>query len=377
MTATITWAHIGDLHADEADGWQGIERLERIVADLRKLGDGIDFVFLPGDNANHATPEQYRRIMATLAPLSLPVFVIPGDHDFEDGTLQAYRAGIPEDMRPFDRIIADHRCLFLDIVSAGSGGPDFRIPAGQHRRLRDALAEADDAGMTSLVFMHAFPSDLTEGGTALATAFADARVAFVDTGHTHYNELLNDGEVVYGATRSTAQIEEDGGAPGYSLVSVHDTVPSWTFRTLAEADRAAPHVQILSPADVRLATRKGDVRHIPAPGSVNVIARVLGNEAPSPVLHIEDRQIAMQPVPDVPATWQADVAVEKPGLHTLSVRSGDAVDTIEMLVRGLGKDRPKSARRTAPGDAVHAIGAWTSRGINGARLGPNANGCGW
>ena len=69
--------------------------LEAIVAELAGVREGIDFVFLPGDNANHATADQYDRIRAALAPLTLPVFTIPGDHDFEDGTLAAFRAGTP------------------------------------------------------------------------------------------------------------------------------------------------------------------------------------------------------------------------------------------------------------------------------------------
>ena len=73
-----------------------------------------------------------------------------------------------------------------------------------HRnRLLEELAQAEAQGQTPLVFMHGYPGDLAADGEAIAKVFADARVAFVDTGHTHYNELLNDGRVVYGATRST------------------------------------------------------------------------------------------------------------------------------------------------------------------------------
>ncbi len=28
----IAWVHIGDLHLDEADDWQGLDRLKAIVA---------------------------------------------------------------------------------------------------------------------------------------------------------------------------------------------------------------------------------------------------------------------------------------------------------------------------------------------------------
>lgn len=373
MSGTISWVHVGDLHADAADGWAGITRLERIVAELAAVREGIDFVFLPGDNANHAEPDQYRRIMAALAPLALPVLTIPGDHDFEDGTLAAFRDGTPEPMRPFARTIAGHRCLFLDIVSAGAGGPDFRIGAGQRRRLDDALAEADLRGETPLVFMHAFPSDLADGGEDLATMFAEAGVGFVDTGHTHYNALLNDGRVVYGATRSTAQIEEEDGTPGYSIVSVHHRVPSWTFRPIG---MPFPHVQILSPADLRLVTRPHDPRHVPSPGPVEIVARVLGPTTEAPLVEVAGTAQAMTRIPALPSTWRAEVVVAEPGLHPLTVRCGDAMDRIEMLVRAK-EDRPKRGRPVAPGHAVHSIGAWPSRNIWGTHLGPNANGCGW
>ncbi len=126
-----------------------------------------------------------------------------------------------------------------------------------------------------LVFMHAYPGDLAADGDTIARQFIDGEVAFVDTGHTHYNELLNDGRMLYGATRSTAQIEEDGGAPGFTIVCVQDRVVSWRFRRL---DAAWPHVQIVSPGDVRLITRPTDPHQVPRPGAVEVVARLFGAE---------------------------------------------------------------------------------------------------
>ena len=377
MTRTITWIHVGDLHADAADGWQGIARLGQIVADLAQVTEGVDFVFLPGDNANHATAEQYRRIRAALAPLALPVRTIPGDHDFEDGTLAAFLAGTPAGMRPPEDIVGGHRCLFLDIVSAGSGGPDFRIGAGQRRRLEAALAESDDAaGQTPLVFMHAYPSDLQSGGEALAALFAEAGVVFVDTGHTHYNELLNDGEVVYGATRSTAQIEEGGGVAGYSIISVHDGVPSWTFRPIEPRLSGWPHVQILAPADIRLMSKPHDPRHVPTPGRVQVVARLLGPWTEPPIAEWRSSRSPMVRIPGLAATWCSEIDVLDAGLHAVTVRSGRSYDTIEILVRPR-EERPKRLLRMSPGHAIHAIGAWPSRHILGTRLGPNRNGGKW
>lgn len=373
MTPTISWIHIGDLHMDEADGWQSRDRLAAIVTELNEqIGAAADFVYLPGDNANHATPEQYRVITETLAPLQLPWRAIPGDHDFEPGDLTNYEAAFPEANRPEVELIAGHRCIFLDIISAGAGGPDFRVTMHHRNRLLEELARAEAEQQVPLVFMHAYPGDLAADGEAIARSFADARVAFVDTGHTHYNELLNDGRVVYGATRSTGQIEEDDGQPGYAVVSVHDRVPSWRFK---RSGSAWPFVQIVGPADIRMVTRPADPRQVPRPGLVEIVAKCFGCASEPLMLTIDDAAgIAMSPIPDT-ALWRAAVALD-PGLHQVSVASGGDRDTIQVLVRE-SDAVPKRGMPDAPGRDFHTLGAWPEHGIAGTQLGPNKNGRRW
>jgi Icc protein len=46
-------------------------------------------------------------------------------------------------------------------------------------------------------------------------------------GHTHYNELANDGRAICAATRSTGQIEE--GPAGFSVTTIDKEVIGWTF----------------------------------------------------------------------------------------------------------------------------------------------------
>lgn len=364
-SSSITWAHIGDLHADAADGWTGIERLGRIVAELNgPLGQGVDFVFLPGDNANHGRPDEYRRIVESLAGLSLPWRAIPGDHDFEPGDLDAYLDAIPSANRPHEDMIAGHRCLFLDIVSNGLGGPDFRLSMHDRRRIAEGLARAQAGEQLALLFRHAFPGDLAADGDELAQVIADGGAAFVDTGHTHYNELLNDGRTLYGATRSTAQIEE--GPPGYTLVTVRDGVASWHFRELGDA---RPMVRILTPADQRLVTRPADPRQVPRPGPVTVIAAVAMGDGMPIVCSDDSPSVAMR---EIGGMWRADLDLAE-GLHRVTVASGDGVDTIELLVRPVGAI-PKRPMAYALGRECHRIGAWPERGILGTRLGPNCNG---
>lgn len=369
---SIAWIHIGDLHMDEADGWASQPRLQAIVQELNAHAGLADFVYLPGDNANHATPAQYRAIAEALAPLRLPVRAIPGDHDFEGGSLAAYEAAFPLQQRPEQEVIAGHRCIFADVVSAGAGGPDFRLSAHHRHRIARQLALAEAAGEVPLVFMHCYPGDLAADGDALARLFADARVPFVDTGHTHYNELLNDGAVVYGATRSTAQIEEGGGLPGFSVVCVHGGVPSWRFRPLGAP---WPHVQIVAPCDLRLVTRPSQPGQVPRPGTLQVVARRFG-DSPAPMLAALDggEAVAMQPARA--GFWEARLAVHAPGLHRIAVACGEARDTVEVLVRA-ADGVPKRGPLVAPGQACHAVGAWPAAGIDGLQLGPNRNGGDW
>lgn len=368
MSRSICWVHIGDLHMDEADDWLSLPLLEAIVAETNAhTADAADFVFLPGDNANYGTETQYTTIAAALGKLRFLWRMIPGDHDFEQGTLDIYEAMIPE-----AEVIAGHRCIVLDIVSAGAGGPDFRLTMHNRNRIAEELAKAAAMDETPLVFMHAYPGDLAADGDAIASAFAEGGVAFVETGHTHYSELLNDGCVVYGATRPAGQIEEDGGQAGFSVACVHDGGPSWRFRRL---DAPRPHVQIVAPCDRRLVTKPTDPHHLPRPGTITISARLFGvTRAEIPLVHVDGaKEGEMSLIRDL---WAASIPIDQPGLHRIEVICGDASDAIDLLVRDADAT-PKRRLPVALGQDCHAVGAWPIAGIEGSQLGPNKNGCGW
>ncbi|MFT3693816.1 MAG: hypothetical protein QM831_11785 [Kofleriaceae bacterium] len=194
-------------------------------------------------------------------------------------------------------------------------------------------------------------------------------MAFVDTGHTHYNELLNDGRVIYGATRSTGEIEEGCGRPGYSLVTVYDRIPSWRFK---ETGGAWPFVQIVAPADLRMVTRPSDPRQVPLPGHVDIVAKVFGDSSGRPGISI-DGTYAGELVPTKDGVfWHAEVMLDA-GLHRVTVSSGHDRDTINLLVRETSCV-PRRSVPVAMGSDVHAIGAWPEHGIEGTQLGPNKNG---
>ena len=66
--------------------------LERAVAHVNALDPRPDIVLATGDLVDNGKPEQYANLKRVLAPLEMPVYLIPGNHDARD----AMRAAFPE-----------------------------------------------------------------------------------------------------------------------------------------------------------------------------------------------------------------------------------------------------------------------------------------
>ncbi|WP_245442928.1 metallophosphoesterase family protein [Methylobacterium terrae] len=363
MTAPLAFAHIGDLHLTGAET-DNARDFSAIVAQLNEV-DGLDFVFLPGDNADHGRPEQYALVRAGLDRLRLPVHVITGDHDVEGGGLDAFYAGLDVPRLPYAVDVQGVRCLFLDMCGPGSGGPDFRLGPDQVAWLAAELERA--GGSDCALFMHGYPADLRGEGEAARVADLVHRgpVRLVEMGHTHYNELANDGRTVYAATRSTGQIEE--GPVGYAVAALDGGVVSWRFKELA---RPWPFVLVTAPADRRLAHDAGHV----VGERFTLRALVLG-PADAVAFRIDDGPWQPMARPEGARCHEARVTWPA-GARTIAVRAKAAgaedTDVIEPATdpdglpgsRGIGSD-------------ADALGAWPGRGLLGTQLGPNRNGRQW
>lgn len=55
--------------------------LERAVAHVLTLDPRPDVVIMTGDLVEAGKPEEYARLRRLIAPLPMPVYVIPGNHD--------------------------------------------------------------------------------------------------------------------------------------------------------------------------------------------------------------------------------------------------------------------------------------------------------
>jgi Icc protein len=65
--------------------------LARAVARINELVPRPDVTVVTGDLVDHGEPEEYEHLRALLAPLAMPVFVIPGNHDARAPLRDAFR----------------------------------------------------------------------------------------------------------------------------------------------------------------------------------------------------------------------------------------------------------------------------------------------
>ena len=65
--------------------------LARAVASLNALVPRPDVTVVTGDLVDHGEPNEYEQLRHLLAPLSMPVFVIPGNHDAREPLREAFR----------------------------------------------------------------------------------------------------------------------------------------------------------------------------------------------------------------------------------------------------------------------------------------------
>lgn len=366
---SLTWAHVGDLHITAAHE-PNYHDFQSIVASMNThLVGQVDFCVLPGDNADDGSAEQYDLIHRALERLMIPVHVVPGDHDRKPGHLEAFYQGLKVAPLPNATTVGGYRCLFLDVVSQGDGGPDFALGQVQLEWLKMQLYAASRRDVPSIIFMHAYPADLKRDGTALRQMLHEHRVVFVDMGHTHYNELANDGTTIFATTRSTGQIEE--GPVGFSFASLNQGVVSWRFKPLQSV---WPFVMITSPADHRLVTDIGRPGHVVV-GRFRVTARVFGSGLVQ-ACRCRINDDAWVPMHAHGLEWTG-IYEAPPEQFTLTVEAADIAGTtgIDTIIVAAPGYRPP--HRVADGSDADALGAWPERYLLGTRLGPNRNGRQW
>jgi Icc protein len=242
----VSWVHIGDLHMTKP-GEQNHQDLAEIVKEVNSaFANSISFVYTPGDVADDGSRVAYSTVREELDRLRTPWCAIIGDHDVHEKSFDNHLEAMAEHTY-YAFTIGGVRFVAMNAFDVADPR-SFAVNDDQLAWLERELQSATDAGQIKVLLLHCYPSDLKVGGEELTDLIRNFNVRLVDMGHTHYNEISNDGQTLYSATRSTGQIEE--GPVGFSVTNLDRGIVSWRFLELGKL----PAVVITSPSDERLMT---------------------------------------------------------------------------------------------------------------------------
>ncbi len=155
-------AQISDMHVREP-GQLAYGRVDtgqflaRAVEQLLRMTPRPDVVLATGDLVDAGRPEEYRHLRALLAPLPMPVYLIPGNHDAREALAGEFRdhAYLPRDGGFLHYALDEHplRLIGLDTLVPGETGG--RMCEERCAWLDARLAEAPRR--PTLIFMHHAP----------------------------------------------------------------------------------------------------------------------------------------------------------------------------------------------------------------------------
>jgi 3',5'-cyclic-AMP phosphodiesterase len=188
--------------------------LERAVEHLLSLTPRPDVVLATGDLVDAGLPEEYRRLRELLAPLSMPVYLIPGNHDDRDALAAVFtdHAYLPRGGRFMQYVVEGHpvRLIALDTLDPGRIGGLLCA-----ERLEWLAARLDEApARPTLIFMHHPPfatgiATMDAHGLANAAEFANVvrrhtQIERIVAGHLHRPIQSRVGGILASTAPSTA-----------------------------------------------------------------------------------------------------------------------------------------------------------------------------
>ncbi len=169
--------------------------LERAVAHVLKLDPLPDIVVMTGDLVDGGQPEEYAHLRRLIAPLPMPVYVIPGNHDAREPLRAAFAdKGFFPPGGFLQYTVEDLPIRLIALDTLVEGKPHGALGEEQLTWLEARLEEQPQR--PTLLFMHHPPFDcgidafdnakLNEGGERLAALVRrHDNVERVMCGHVH------------------------------------------------------------------------------------------------------------------------------------------------------------------------------------------------
>ena len=170
--------------------------LERCVQEILRLPQRPDCVIATGDLADFGRPDEYAHLRTLLAPLPMPVYLIPGNHDERGALREAFADhSYLRQWPPFVQYAIEDwplRIVALDTLIPGQGGGEL---CEQRLAWLDRTLAEQPARPTLIIMHHPpFPTlighmdeqGLLRGGAALAGIVSrHPQVERVLCGHVH------------------------------------------------------------------------------------------------------------------------------------------------------------------------------------------------
>jgi 3',5'-cyclic AMP phosphodiesterase CpdA len=187
--------------------------LERAVSALNRLDPLPEVIVLTGDLVESGHAEEYDHLRTLLAPLRMPVFAIPGNHDAREPMSAAFAGDGYLPRQGFLNYVIEGyplRIIALDTLIPGDGGGE--MCADRLRWLDGVLAQEPDR--PSLIMMHHPPfvtgiARMDQAGLSGTAAFAEIirrhpRIERILCGHLHRAIESRFAGTVAGTAPSTA-----------------------------------------------------------------------------------------------------------------------------------------------------------------------------
>jgi Icc protein len=230
-------AQLSDPHIEVGPGDRGsAEALAAAVAAVLALRPLPDAVVITGDVANGGAAAEYERAHELLAPLTMPVHVLPGNHDDRDGLRERFAVAGDGPLQ-YVALVRDLRLVVCDTQRPGEDGG--ALDGGR----LDWIEEQLDADVPTVLAMHHPP-------VAIGLPVLDA-IGIAEPERTALGELLARSpevrRVIAGHVHRSA-FGTIGGCGVFACASTHLQAPleigSPELRLIDEPSAIALHVAL-------------------------------------------------------------------------------------------------------------------------------------
>ena len=146
----------GALVSGRLDTSDALARLVARIIGIRDQIRPVDALLISGDLSDDGSAESYERFKSLIAPLGLPTYVIPGNHDARDAMRAAFAKDLPANgPLNWTRRVGDIQLIGLDTLVEGQGAGT--VPADSLDFLQNALSRAGDAPVLLALHHPPFP----------------------------------------------------------------------------------------------------------------------------------------------------------------------------------------------------------------------------